>query len=100
MAYSPLGSGDSYSGKSFPEKGTGPFQNLNAGTSLLSNDVVGEIAKRNDRAPAQVLIRWSIQKGFICIPKSVRAERIRENSNTFSWTLSETEMERIDGLNC
>ena len=44
MAYSPLGSGDSYSGKSFPERGSGPFQCPSGGVPLLQNAVVRKVA--------------------------------------------------------
>jgi len=100
MAYSPLGSGDSYSGRSFPGKGSKPFQNPNAGTTLLENAVVAEVAAKLEKSPAQVLIRWSLQHGFICIPKSARAERIRENNEVFGWSIAAEDMARLDALDC
>lgn len=100
MAYSPLGSGDSYSGRSFPAKGTGPFENPNAGSTLLSNEVVQEVAKKVGKSPAQVLIRWSLQQGHVCIPKSARAERIRENFEVLSWSLPDADAARLDALDC
>uniref|UniRef100_A0A7S4RIY9 NADP-dependent oxidoreductase domain-containing protein n=1 Tax=Alexandrium monilatum TaxID=311494 RepID=A0A7S4RIY9_9DINO len=100
MAYSPLGSGDSYSGRSFPAKGSKPFQNPNAGSTLLENTVVSEVAAKLQKTPAQVLIRWSLQHGFICIPKSARAERIRENYEVSSWSIPAEDMARLDALDC
>jgi len=100
MAYSPLGSGDSYSGKSYPARGDGPFQNLDAGTTLLNNDIVGGIASKLNRTPAQVLIRWSLQMGFICIPKSSRAERIKENAAVLDWCISDEDVARLNALDC
>lgn len=100
MAYSPLGSGDSYSGTSFPARGTGPFESPLGGSTLLSNDLVKAIAAKVGKSPAQVLLRWSIQRGFVVIPKSIKPERIKENSELFSWSLPEEEMARLAELDC
>ena len=56
MAYSPLGSADSYSGASFPQRGTGPFECPGGGSPLLRNEVVAEVAARRGLTPAQVLV--------------------------------------------
>jgi diketogulonate reductase-like aldo/keto reductase len=45
-----------------------------------------------------VLGRWSVQKGCVYIPKSVKLERMRENSQVFDFELSDAEMARLDGL--
>lgn len=47
----------------------------------------------------QVLIRWSIQNGFICLPKSQTKERIRDNFDVFDFELEKLEMDSIKGLN-
>ena len=57
-----------------------------------------EIARARGKTVAQCLLRWSIQRGFICIPKSVKVDRIRENCKIFDFELSEGEMRRMDGL--
>jgi len=100
MAYSPLGSGDSYSGKSFPAAGTGRFECPSGGTTLLSNSVVNAIATAHGKNPGQVLIRWSIQKGFICIPKSVREERLLQNRAVEDWELTADDMTALAALGC
>eukprot|EP00947_MAST-08B_sp_MAST-8B-sp1_P004676 g4676.t1 len=101
MAYSPLGSADSYSGKSFPAVGEGPFESPLAGAPLLQNEAVGAIATRLGRTPAQVLLRWSLQSGFIPIPKSVKESRIKENFDiTDGWELSDDDMKVLAQLNC
>eukprot|EP00931_Biecheleriopsis_adriatica_P075163 TRINITY_DN49091_c0_g1_i1.p1 TRINITY_DN49091_c0_g1~~TRINITY_DN49091_c0_g1_i1.p1 ORF type:complete len:391 (-),score=75.23 TRINITY_DN49091_c0_g1_i1:65-1237(-) len=100
MAYSPLGSGDSYSGVSFPSQGSGPFQNPKAGSTLLENSTIREIAAKAGKTAAQILIHWSVRRGFSCIPKSVKASRIRENSDIFNWQLDEEDLNVIDTLNC
>lgn len=48
--------------------------------------------------PAQVLIRWSLQRGFVPLPKSAGVERIRENGDVFWFGLDEVEMGMLDGL--
>jgi methylglyoxal/glyoxal reductase len=47
---------------------------------------------------AQVLIRWSLQKGFICIPKSAKRERIAANANVYGFELAPEQIQRIDAL--
>jgi diketogulonate reductase-like aldo/keto reductase len=64
----------------------------------LSDPTVGEIGSRHGKSPAQILIRWSIQHGFVVLPKSVTPARIRENIDVFDFELSEAEMERLDDL--
>ena len=79
MAYSPLGSAGSYSGASFPARGIGPFACPRGGRPLLQNEVVAEIAARHQLTPAQVLVAWSVQKGFCCLAKSANPQRIAQN---------------------
>ncbi len=63
----------------------------------LGHPVVKAIASESGRSPAQVLLRWGAQHGFIVLPKSVREDRIRENF-TLDFTLSPEQMTRLDGL--
>lgn len=64
----------------------------------LGDATLGALARRHERSPAQVLLRWGLQHGVIEIPKSVHADRIRENADVFGFELSKPEMERLDGL--
>jgi diketogulonate reductase-like aldo/keto reductase len=64
----------------------------------LSNRTVKRIARDIGRTPAQVLIRWSLQKGLVVIPKSTHRERIEENGRVFDFTLSREHMAELDGL--
>ncbi len=64
----------------------------------LGNRVVGEIAGRLGRTPAQVLVRWCLQRDVVVLPKSTRRERIHENAEVFDFTLPDEDMARLDAL--
>jgi methylglyoxal/glyoxal reductase len=66
---------------------------------LLDEPTLMEIGKKYGKSVAQVILRWDIQNHVVTIPKSIKAERIRENADIFDFELTDTEMERIDGLN-
>ena len=66
---------------------------------VLTDPVVTEIAERLDRSPAQVTLRWHIQRGDIVFPKSVTRSRIEENLALFDFELSEADIESITALN-
>jgi 2,5-diketo-D-gluconate reductase A len=74
-AYSPLGTGEH-----------------------LGDPTVGAVAERVGRTPAQVLIRWCIQRGTIVLPKSTHRERIEQNAQVFDFELSDEDMAELDGL--
>src|SRR5262249_13111044 len=64
----------------------------------LADPAVGEIAGRFGRSPAQVLIRWAIQKNLSVLPKSVHRERINDNGRVFDFSLDDATMAQLDGL--
>ncbi len=64
----------------------------------LRDPQVLDIAAKNGKTPAQVLIRWGLQHGVVEIPKSQRPERIRENAEVFDLSLSPRDMAALDGL--
>jgi diketogulonate reductase-like aldo/keto reductase len=64
----------------------------------LGHPVVVELAARARRSPAQVLLRWGIQKGFFVLPKSVKPERIEENARLFDFELDDAAISQLDGL--
>jgi diketogulonate reductase-like aldo/keto reductase len=64
----------------------------------LADPNVKRIASRVGRTPAQVLIRWCLQRGLIVIPKSTHRERIAENAGVFDFTLSDEVMAELDAL--
>lgn len=56
------------------------------------------IARETGKNPAQVLVRWSLQKGYVPLPKSDTPARIRANADVYDFELSEEQMGRLDGL--
>lgn len=84
-AYSPLGRPGNSKEKGFPV--------------LIEDNAIAEIARMHHKSPAQVLIRWGIQRKTVVIPKSVTPERIKENIDVFDFELSEAEMKIITSLN-
>lgn len=64
----------------------------------LSGTVVKEIAAAHGKSPAQVVLRWHLQRGFIVIPKSISAQRVQENIDVFDFSLSQDEVALINGL--
>ncbi len=66
---------------------------------VLGDPVIDAVAARVGRTPAQVVLRWHVQRGDIVFPKSVTATRIRENFEIFDFELDEADMGRITALN-
>jgi 2,5-diketo-D-gluconate reductase A len=64
----------------------------------LKDRTVKDMARRVGRSPAQVLLRWSVQRGFVVLPKSTHKNRIEENAALFDFELSEAEMAELDAL--
>jgi 2,5-diketo-D-gluconate reductase A len=64
----------------------------------LSNERVRQIAQRVGRTPAQVLLRWCVQRDLVVIPKSTHRERIAENAQIFDFALSDEDMAALDAL--
>ena len=64
----------------------------------LSDRRVQEIAERAGRTPAQVLLRWCVQRDLVVIPKSTHRERIEENGQILDFTLSDEDMAALDAL--
>jgi 2,5-diketo-D-gluconate reductase A len=60
--------------------------------------VVAGVADRIGRTPAQVLLRWCVQRGVPVVSKSTNRERIEENAQIFDFALSAEDMARLDAL--
>ncbi|MEC7126368.1 MAG: aldo/keto reductase, partial [Pseudomonadota bacterium] len=68
--------------------------------SVLESAAVRRAAKRTGRSPAQVVLRWGVQRGTAIIPKTARKERLQENLALFDFALTDEEMSAIAELNC
>jgi 2,5-diketo-D-gluconate reductase A len=64
----------------------------------LDDPTVTEIAERLERTPAQVLIRWCLERRIPVIPKSTHRDRIEENGQVFDFTLPDEDMAALDAL--
>jgi diketogulonate reductase-like aldo/keto reductase len=73
------------------------YSPLTTGRSLR-DERLARIAERSGRTPAQVLLRWAVQRGIPVIPKSTRRERIVENAQIFDFALSDADMDALDAL--
>lgn len=87
-AYSPLGA------LSYLE-----MDMADASESVLVQPAVVAIAERVGKTPAQVILRWGVQRGNSIIPKTSKPERLKENADVFDFELSAEEMEQISALN-
>ena len=65
---------------------------------VLTDAVVAEISERVDRTPAQVVLRWHIQRGDIVFPKSVSPARMKQNFEIFDFELSDEDVALLDAL--
>lgn len=60
--------------------------------------MIRSLAQKYSCTPAQLLIRWSLQKGYVTLPKSVKRERIRENGAVEGFEIEEGDVRRMEGL--
>eukprot|EP00899_Mesostigma_viride_P027135 jgi/Mesvir1/7606/Mv06337-RA.2 len=86
QAYSPLGSPDSAAM-------LGRSQEL---VPLLHHPTIVQVASKVGRSPAQVLLRWGVERGTCVLPKSTNAERIAANLDVFNWALPEADKAELD----
>ena len=66
---------------------------------VLDNPVIGGIATEHGKTPAQVVLRWHVQRGDIVFPKSVTRSRVEENFALFDFELTAADLDAIAGLN-
>lgn len=67
-------------------------------TSTLEDPVITAIAEAHRKSPAQVMLRWGLQKGRSVIPKSTKPARIAENLDIFDFELDDADLAALDGL--
>lgn len=66
----------------------------------LDQSVLTEIGAKYGKSPAQVVLRWDLQKEVVTIPKSINPVRLQENANIFDFVLTPEEVAQISALNC
>ena len=76
-----------------------PLGMASDGDSLLAHPLVVAIAQRHARTPAQILLRWGVQRRTVVIPKTSRPDRLRENLAIFDFELTAEDMQHLGTLN-
>ncbi|MFD5073355.1 aldo/keto reductase [Streptomyces sp. NPDC058371] len=71
---------------------------LGSGKGLLEVPAIVAIARKHERTPAQVVLRWHLQLGNVVIPKSVTPSRIKENIEVFDFALDDEDISAISAL--
>ena len=75
------------------------FEESKSAQSLLESEVVKGLGSKYGKTSAQVLLRWSVQRGVAAVPKSTNVQRLKENLDVFSFVLSDDEMKLLDTFN-
>lgn len=83
QAYSPIGSGGSWFTKH---------------VKVLEHPVLQSLAKKYNKTPAQIALRWNIEMGHSVLPKSTNPERIKENLHIFDFKISEEDLKLFDKI--
>lgn len=65
---------------------------------LLEDKTIQTIARNHGKSPAQVLIRWALQRNTVAIPKSTDSEHIRDNISVFDFEISEEEIDTVKAI--
>ncbi|XP_006158530.1 1,5-anhydro-D-fructose reductase [Tupaia chinensis] len=84
--------------KDVPVTAYRPLGGSSEGVNLMDEPVIRRIAEKHKKSPAQILIRFQIQRDVIVIPKSVNPKRIQENIQVFDFELTEQDMDDIFSL--
>lgn len=66
--------------------------------NYLDDPLLKDLAEKYHKTPAQIMIRWHLQHGYVVIPKSINPSRQKENISVFDFELSNHDMNQIDGL--
>ena len=65
---------------------------------IFTNPILEEIGRKYGKSTAQVMVRWQVQRGIVCLTKTVKPERMKENLDVFDFELSDEDMKAIAGL--
>jgi len=90
QAFSPLGSGETNYAKNPSPTGTIP----------LKDEHIAALARKYRKDPGQIMLKWAVQRGTSVISKSVNPARVISNFQLFDWSLSESDMQSFDQINC
>lgn len=78
---------------------TESWRPLGCGNAMLADPAITAIAARHGRTPAQVVLRWAVQQGFVTAPKSSNPARMAQNLDVFGFALADDEMAALSALN-
>jgi len=76
-----------------------PLGMADSGESILQHPTIAAIAAACRKTPAQVILRWGLQRGTALVPKTSRSQRLRENISILDFELSPAQMKEISALN-
>ena len=76
-----------------------PFGGRGNTQKIFGNETVQSLAEKYSKSPAQIILRWQIQSGYVAIPGSKNKNHIAENFNVFDFSLTTEDMQRLRGLN-
>jgi methylglyoxal/glyoxal reductase len=74
------------------------YSPLMQGGKLLRNEVITSLARKYEKTPAQIILRWHIEQDLVVIPKSITPERIESNIDIFNFELAEEDMTAVEAL--
>lgn len=75
-----------------------PFGGRGHTSEMFADETLNDIAQAHGVSPAQVILRWNLQKGVVVIPGSSNPDHIQENTEIYDFELSDDEMNRINAL--
>ena len=64
----------------------------------MKHPIIAGLAAQYSCTPAQLLVRWSLQHGFVPLPKSIKEKRIVENATVEGFSIADKDMKVLDGL--
>jgi len=88
QAYAPVVRGTRFCHPVTPENPNPPIP--------LGSEYLYELASKYEKTPAQILLRWNLQKGCVPIVKTMSRERLKENIRVWGWELGEEEVKKLE----